>query len=62
VYGNQALILQAWGRLDEAMALNKKQEAICLELGHKDGLQQSYGESGRDPPRLGASGGGDGAS
>jgi tetratricopeptide (TPR) repeat protein len=42
-YGNQALILQAWGRLEEAMALHKKQEAICLELGNKDGLQRSYG-------------------
>ena len=32
-YGNQALILQAWGRLDEALALLKKEEAICEELG-----------------------------
>jgi hypothetical protein len=42
-YGNQALILQDWGRLEEAMALHKKKEAICLELGDKDGLQVSYG-------------------
>jgi tetratricopeptide (TPR) repeat protein len=42
-YGNQALILQAWGRLEEAMALLKKQEAICEELGNKDSLQISYG-------------------
>ena len=42
-YGNQALILQAWGRLEEALALHKKQEAICLELGNKDSLQGSYG-------------------
>ena len=42
-YGNQALILKAWGRLDEALALHKKQEAICLELGNKDSLQISYG-------------------
>jgi predicted ATPase len=42
-YGNQALILQAWGRLEEAMALHKKQEALCLELGDKDGLSRSYG-------------------
>jgi hypothetical protein len=42
-YGNQAGILQAWGRLEEAMALHKKQEAICLELGNKNGLQISYG-------------------
>ena len=41
-YGNQALILKAWGRLEEALALHKKEEAICLELGNKDGLR-SYG-------------------
>jgi len=41
--GKQALILQAWGRLEEALALHKKQEAICLELGNKDGLGMSYG-------------------
>jgi hypothetical protein len=37
------VILQAWGRLEEALALHKKQEALCLELGNKDGLQASYG-------------------
>jgi tetratricopeptide (TPR) repeat protein len=42
-YGNQALILQAWGRLEEAMVLHKKEEAICLELGDRAGLQRSYG-------------------
>src|ERR1022692_2862391 len=42
-YGNQAVILRAWGRLEEAMALHKKEEALCLELGNKDGLQRSYG-------------------
>src|SRR5271157_1957835 len=42
-YGNQALILQAWGRLEEALALHKKEEAICLELGNKGGLSTSYG-------------------
>ena len=42
-YGNQANILYAWGRLEEALALHKKQEAICLELGNKDSLQRSYG-------------------
>lgn len=26
--GNQALILKAWGRLEEAMALHKQEEAI----------------------------------
>jgi hypothetical protein len=41
-YGNQALILQDWGRLEEAMALHKKRETLCLELGNKDGLQRSY--------------------
>ena len=43
IYGNQALILQLWGRLDEAMSLHKKEETICLELGDKDSLQRSYG-------------------
>ncbi len=28
-YANQAVILTAWGRLDEAMELLKKKEAIC---------------------------------
>ena len=42
-YGNQALILADWGRLEEALELHKKQEAICLELGNKDGLGASYG-------------------
>ena len=42
-YGNQAIILRVWGRLDDALALHKKQEAICLELGDKAGLQSSYG-------------------
>ena len=41
-YGNQALILKDWGRLEEAMALHKKAEALSLELGNKDGLQTSY--------------------
>jgi tetratricopeptide (TPR) repeat protein len=42
-YGNQALILHDWGRLDEAMTLHHKAEAICLELGNQNGLQASYG-------------------
>jgi tetratricopeptide (TPR) repeat protein len=42
-YGNQALILKAWGHLDEAMELLKNQEAICLELGNQDSLHRSYG-------------------
>jgi hypothetical protein len=37
------VILRAWGRLEEAMALHKKVEALCLELGNKDGLQKGYG-------------------
>jgi tetratricopeptide (TPR) repeat protein len=41
-YGNQAVILQAWGRLEEALALHKQQEAICLELGNKCGLGYCY--------------------
>src|ERR1022692_304900 len=43
IYGNQALILSAWGRLDEAMVLHKKEEALSLELGNKLALQASYG-------------------
>jgi tetratricopeptide (TPR) repeat protein len=42
-YGNQALILQDWGRLDDAMALYRKVEAICMELGDQDALQTCYG-------------------
>jgi tetratricopeptide (TPR) repeat protein len=42
-YGNQALILQDWGRLDEAMALHKKEEDLCTQLGDRAGLQVSYG-------------------
>jgi hypothetical protein len=37
-YGKQAGILKAWGRLEEAMALLKKQEALCLELGNRRSL------------------------
>jgi len=42
-YGNQAVILKGWGKLEEALALHRKKEAICLELGDKDGLAASYG-------------------
>jgi hypothetical protein len=31
------------------MALLKKQEARCLELGNKDGLQASYGDQALCP-------------
>jgi tetratricopeptide (TPR) repeat protein len=43
IYGNQSNILREWGRLEEALALHKKQEAICLELGDKVELLKSYG-------------------
>jgi len=45
-YGNQALILRAWGRLEEALALHKREEAICLELGNKNGLAYCYWQWG----------------
>lgn len=41
-YNNRAGIVRAWGRLDEAMSLMKKQEKLCLELGKKDGLVRTY--------------------
>jgi tetratricopeptide (TPR) repeat protein len=41
-YGNQALILKDWAAPEEALALHKKQEAICGELDNKNGLQLSY--------------------
>ena len=41
-YSNQALILQAWGRLEEAMALQKNEEALCLELGNRSALAHCY--------------------
>ncbi len=43
LYSNQAVILQARGRLEEALALHKKGEAICTELGDRAGLSASYG-------------------
>ena len=36
------MILQAWGRLEEALALHNKKEAICQELGNKGGLARCY--------------------
>jgi tetratricopeptide (TPR) repeat protein len=42
-YANQATILQAWGRLEQALALYKKSESICLKLGDQDSLQIGYG-------------------
>src|SRR6266446_8426964 len=41
-YGNQALILKAWGRLVEAFALHKKEETVCLELGNRSSLAYCY--------------------
>jgi tetratricopeptide (TPR) repeat protein len=41
-YGNQANILQGWGRFDEALALLNKVEEICLALGSKQGLGYCY--------------------
>ena len=37
-YGNQALILSDWGRLDEAMEMHKKEEKIKEDLGDRAGL------------------------
>ncbi len=42
-YGNMALILQEWGRLEEAMAFQRETEKICLALGDQHGLQLCYG-------------------
>lgn len=38
----EALILRKWGRLEEALALLKKQEELCLELDSKLGLGHCY--------------------
>ena len=42
-YGSQALILKAWGRLQEAIAFHKREERIAHELDDKAGLAASYG-------------------
>jgi len=39
----QALILSAWGKLDEAVTLHQKEEKIFEELGDQAGLSISYG-------------------
>jgi tetratricopeptide (TPR) repeat protein len=41
--GGQALILEARGDLDGALALMEEQERLCRELGSKDGLRISLG-------------------
>ncbi len=46
ILGNQALILQAWGKLEEAMELHKKQEGTCQQLGDQAGLVICYWNSG----------------
>jgi hypothetical protein len=43
-YRYEALILRRWGRGEDALSLHKQEEAICEELGDKDGLQRSYGD------------------
>jgi tetratricopeptide (TPR) repeat protein len=40
---NRALILRAWGRLDEAMALHRKEEQVYSVLGDQEGLGRSWG-------------------
>lgn len=42
-YGNQALVLKYLGRLDDAMTLHKKEEALCMELKDDLSLQICYG-------------------
>ena len=44
-FGNQALILENWGRPQEALALLKEVEAIARDLGDKDSLQNVYGNA-----------------
>ncbi len=46
-YRAEGDILYLWWRLDEAMDLHKREEAICLELADEDGLQHSYGYQAR---------------
>jgi hypothetical protein len=41
-YGNQAVILHAWARLEEAFELLKKAEVLCLELGIRRDLGYCY--------------------
>jgi tetratricopeptide (TPR) repeat protein len=41
-FGNQAMILHTWGRLEEAAALLKKQESLCRTLNQKEGLLSCY--------------------
>jgi hypothetical protein len=36
--GNQALILKAWGKMKESLALQKEKERLCRELGNENSL------------------------
>ena len=47
IYGNQAVILADWGRLEEALELHRKEEAICRELGDRLGLAMTFGNRAR---------------
>jgi hypothetical protein len=40
----QALLLHKLGRIDEAIAILKEQEGICLTLGDREGLHRGYAE------------------
>jgi tetratricopeptide (TPR) repeat protein len=42
-WGSRALILRAWGRLDEAMALHKQEEEALAALGDREGVGRSWG-------------------
>jgi hypothetical protein len=48
-YGNQALILKDWGRLEEAFELHKKEEALCVQLGNRSSLGYSTGTGTYSP-------------
>ena len=41
-FSGQAVIFRCWGRLEEALALLKKAEAIALEMGDKGQLERNY--------------------
>jgi tetratricopeptide (TPR) repeat protein len=46
VYGNGALILKSWEKLEGAMALHKKEETICEKLGDRAGLARTWWNQG----------------
>jgi hypothetical protein len=45
------------GELEIALRIVQQEEALCLELGDKDGLQRSYGNQAGIPASLGPAGG-----